>query len=134
MPKFKFIGGSTFHYKAGEEVLGHGDVIECSEEDISAHLDRFEKVESEAESDSSGSEGETSSSPEESAEESAEPAESESEGDVSPPFDPTELTVSEIEDRLDEDEFTEDAIDALITAESEGPERSTAVEALEEAK
>lgn len=55
------------------------------------------------------------------------------------PFDPNDLTVDELKDRLDDNEYAEDELDALYSAEAggfgvdhpEGKERQTALDAIE---
>jgi len=48
------------------------------------------------------------------------------------PFEPSGITVANLEGRLEELELSEEARRALIEAESEGKNRSTAIDAIEE--
>jgi hypothetical protein len=133
MTKYKYTGEQDFYWKAGEVQLGRGDTIEVEEEsELGQQAHRFEEVESEAESDSSDGEGEGSAPEEETESEAAEQAESESEG-PSPPFDPAELTVSELEAKLEEGELSDEDLREIEKAEATGEGRSTALEAIEKA-
>ena len=51
-----------------------------------------------------------------------------------PPFDPSELTVDELEAELADGEFTDHDLDVLATAEQDGKERDTALDAIEAAR
>ena len=51
-----------------------------------------------------------------------------------PPFDPSEYTVSEIEERLEEGDFDEPELLALDSAEAEDKDRETALDAIVQAE
>ena len=51
-----------------------------------------------------------------------------------PPFDPTEKTVGELEELLEEDDYSADELDAIAAAEEAGEDRSTAHDAIDAAR
>jgi hypothetical protein len=138
------VAGRQFRHD-GEE-YHHGDVLDVPERALQGWPRRLERVE-EAESGSSGdaepdatdgsSDGDgadeaDSESDEDEADEEPE-SEDESEGVAEPPFNPSELTVPEIEDELDAGDFSDAELAALYSAEAEAGERTTALEAIDDA-
>ena len=51
-----------------------------------------------------------------------------------PPFDPTEKTVGELEELLEEDDYSAAELDAIAAAEQAGEDRSTALDAIDAAR
>jgi len=51
-----------------------------------------------------------------------------------PPFDPTEKTVGELEELLEEDDYSAAELDAIAAAEEAGEDRSTAHDAIDAAR
>lgn len=51
--------------------------------------------------------------------------------DVEPPFDPSEKTVDELQDALEQNEYSDAELEALAEAEADGKNRETALEAIE---
>lgn len=103
-------------------------------EDVAADLcERFEDIERvEEEGESAEGEDEDGAGDEDGDEdESADDGEEEG-----PPFDPTELTVDELKDRLSEGEHSDDELDALANAEGDPDEddggRATAHDAIDQ--
>lgn len=55
------------------------------------------------------------------------------ENEVSAPFDPSDLTVDELDERLDETDLTASELEALGDAEEAGSNRATALDAIDDA-
>lgn len=77
--------------------------------------------------------GEASESDESEADSQAEQAEQDEQdaGEVDPPFDPTEMLVSDLREQLDDSDYSDDELVALLAAERDGDNRSTATDAIE---
>ena len=68
--------------------------------------------------------------------ESAEPPQSDADSDSGSsgdsPFDPTDLTVDEVESRLDENDYSDSQLDAIQSAEAAGDDRNGVRDAIDE--
>ena len=115
MSDYRFTGTRLVR-DGGETTITNGDVVEATESELDAFGDLFEPV-----GTADGDDADTT---------SEEPEASEPE----PPFDPTELTVATLRNNLDENEYSSAALDALESAERAGEERSTALNAIADAR
>jgi hypothetical protein len=110
MPRVRYTGGSRYRIRDGPDFTAgdEADVDDGTAERLTAR-DDFELVD------------------EDDGEETVRPADT-------PPFDPGALTVAEIEDRLADTEYGQAELLALYSAEAEGDERTTALDAIEQAE
>lgn len=53
---------------------------------------------------------------------------------AAPPFDPTELTVDEIEDEIDDGDYSDAELEAVAAVEKSDDSRETALDAIDEAR
>lgn len=153
MPLYRNTGEATFRARSQGVEVDPGETVELPESSISGHEDRFEEVDTEptAEGQSEAeSEPETESSEEEDVppsedEESADAASTESEGEdeesdeedsgAEPPLDPTSLSVDNLRTELNAQDFSNEELDTILAIEeSQDEPRSTAIEAIEDAR
>ncbi|WP_114576706.1 hypothetical protein [Saliphagus sp. LR7] len=120
MPTLRWDGDALFGDLANTgQLIEPGQEIDVDEEDADHYLGHrsgdWERVDEPAEGDGDESGDES--------EETDDDADSE---DIEPPFDPTEPTVSELKDKLEDGDYTDAELEALKEAE----DRSTAVDAI----
>jgi hypothetical protein len=63
-----------------------------------------------------------------------EPTDTDDESEATSPIDPTEHTVPELEDALEEGDYSDAELDAIADAEAAGESRNTALDAIEAAR
>lgn len=115
MPSHRLIGQKRLTRRTddGYEHIGPGEAFEPTEAELRAFGDRLEPVDEAADGDDAGEEG----------------------TGTEPPFDPTGHSVSEIEDALDDGDYDDDELAALLAAEqADDDPRTTAVDAIEAAR
>ena len=111
MPRYEWHGASPFRDRRNDRVIEPGDVVE-----LDTHVAETQPEFARVEDDSGGG-----------SERGDEPPD-----EASPPFDPTDLTVGELESELSDGDFSGAELEALATAEgADGSPRSTALEAIE---
>lgn len=118
MPTYRYTGDSSFSHE-GEE-LSAGDEIELSEYAYRLHDAYFEPADGEDDSDDESSESD----PE------ADAAGADDAEAVDSPFDPSEKTNSELESDLEENDYSEAELQALLAAEESGKNRDGAKDAI----
>lgn len=127
MTEYEYIGNNDHYLDGGDRKLEPGDVVDFEDGPSESFADLFRAVEDEkgsegAESDSVDEEDESPSADEESAQNDAEPDQSDDE----PPFDPSDLTISELEEKLEEENYSDEELDAILQAERGGNDREGA--------
>jgi len=113
MSEYRFTGTRLVR-DGGQTTITRGDVIEPTEAELEAFGDLFERVDETDTLDAAAADGD--------------------ESDPEPPFDPTELTVASVRSNLDEGDYSAAELDAIEAAERAGEERSTALDAIEDAR
>lgn len=128
MPEYTFIGPQNWEFEGDK--LSPGDSVEASEAFAASFPQFFEEADVDDEASPEAVEVvETDVDDDEETDADVATAE-----DTDAPFDPSDATVTELEDRLDDESFSEDELDALATAEREGKDRETALDAIDEAR
>lgn len=132
MPRVRYTDDGG-RYRVADETFEPGDEAEVSD-GLASHLvddvGRFERVDSDDASDdgnTADADGDEEDVGVDLSEEAVHPA-------AEPPFNPSDLTVAEIEERLEDGDYDEPDLLALYSAEAESKERQTALDAIRQAE
>lgn len=110
MPRYEWTGSRSFDDNANDRTIDPGDVVELDESIAGGHREFVHVEETSEDSDDSEDPDDES---------------------VSAPFDPSESTVDELEEKMANEEYSDAEHAALVEAEENGKNRDSAVEVLE---
>lgn len=130
MPEYTFIGPQNWEFEGDK--LSPGDSVEASEAFAASFPQFFEEADADAEASPGPAEVVETDVDADTNDDSG--ADADEETETESPFDPSDATVTELEDRLDDESFSDDELDALADAEREGKDRETALDAIDEAR
>lgn len=143
MPTYEYVGHNDYYLDGGDVRLGPNDRVERSEEFGVSH-DKFRKVSTEesenaAEGDSEEGEDDSPADEDEADESGSEEPENDEEGGnveeiPDPPVDPTKLNVDPLKAELSAGDFSDAELKAIKEAEKVGEDRTTALDAIEDAR